>query len=257
MTNITHISEESMLKTGQATKEMIQLMKMFAQSNVNTIIGGNCGSGKSELLGWYLGELNRNQRIVISDPHSQLRLDTRYPDKFFATLSNHLSLNDKTTLEYLLEMKPDYFILDELRSPKETAFFNDLSLFDHRTAATTCGTTVANVLDHLHSNLMRINASGNETLSHEACGKLIADSIDIIALQKQLPDGLRTIAEIAEVIGFKDNEYIINTIFKLKADGITKGKMIHKQVGVISERLANTMKRAGVSMDDSRFSNNC
>ncbi|MEX3625433.1 P-loop NTPase family protein [Viridibacillus arvi] len=247
-----YISEETMLNTSQATKEMIQAMQLFAQSNLNTIIGGACGAGKTELLGWYLGAVNDsfyNQGILVSERLPELDLDSRYPNKIIINLANGFSLEDSSSLRKILKSETSYFVSGDLRTPLETYNFLQLLQAGINGATTFQGTTSTLVLDHLHSHLML----SNDNISKKQYGDLIVSSMDAIFLQKSLPDGSRTIAELAEVVGYEGDEFILNPLFQLDIEAASKGEKNHKQVGFISELLANKLLRAGIEQTEFDF----
>ena len=246
MTHTPFISDETMIQTGQATIDMIHCMKTLAQAGVNTIIGGNCNAGKSELLGWYVGSCSPNQRLMVIDPHKQLQLDTRYPQHDMSHPFTQTTHNTNDLVKTMLKTNPDGIVVDELRATSDTYEFIRLLQIGIHGAATTHGETAHDVLYRLQTQCLQfLRDERNETITDEQCGQFIAEHIDVVIVQTMTRHGVRTISQIVEVIGFENGLFVTNHLFK--QTGIDPAnKPIHQQIGTMSAQLVETIIRAGV-----------
>src|SRR5690625_82439 len=111
---------------------------------------------------------------------------------------------------------------------------------------------------HARSATRSVQRLKNMVMEHgskmdsNSIGSWITESIDIIIFQKLYEDKVRRIKEVIELVDYKDNKPIFNTIFKFvvegkNEDGTFRGK--YYRTGRLSRESAEHLIHGGASID--------
>lgn len=262
------ITPDMMIRNESFSVNMFRLLSLIPKSDLSWITVGPTGSGKTTLNEVLVKEINPLSRIITIENPSEMRLLRREGNSEHGRVINDVlqyeSVPDDddaspATMENLLinamRQSPHWIGPGELRTPGEFAtalraaqtghyFFTTLHAEGDREA----------IFRFLTAYLMASNEPAELALRN------ICSAVKFVIFQEKLADGTRKVTSISEVLGSEGLEPIVNPIYKfisedvLEEEGTHKVLKIigkHKRVGMLSEKVQQTMLKAGIKR--SRF----
>lgn len=208
---------ERLLSYGSLTEEMAEVLKKLVQSGYNIFISGSTGSGKTSLINALSGYIPKDERLITIEDAAELqirgipnlvRLESRD-----ATLEGKLAVPIRELLKSALRMRPDRIIVGECRGAEAV----EMLMANNTGHAGSMSSGHANSAKDMISRLETMVLMGMD-LPLLAIRKQIASGIDIFVHVGRQPDRSRKIEEIAEVIGMKDGEVELRTIYSFKGE---------------------------------------
>lgn len=262
------ITPEMMLRNESFSVNMFKLLSLLPKADLSWITVGPTGSGKTTLNEMMVKEINPLSRIITIENPSEMRLLQREGNSEHGRVINDVlqyeSVPDDddaspATMENLLinamRQSPHWIGPGELRTPGEFAtalraaqtghfFFTTLHAEGDREA----------IYRFLTAYLMASNEPAELALRN------ICSAVKFIVFQEKLADGTRKVTSISEVLGSEGLEPIVNPIYRFVSEDVLEEegthrvlKIIgkHKRVGMLSEKVQQTMIKAGIKR--SRF----
>lgn len=262
------ITPEVMIKNESFSVNMFNLLSLIPKANLSWITVGPTGSGKTTLNEILVKEIDPLSRIITIENPSEMRLVRREGNSEHGPVINDVlqyeSVPDEddsspATMENLLinamRQSPHWIGPGELRSPGEFAtalraaqtghyFFTTLHAEGDREA----------IYRFLTAYLMVSNEPAELALRN------ICSAVKFVIFQEKLADGTRKITSISEILGSDGLEPIVNPIYQFVCDDVLEEegthkvlKIIgrHKRVGTLSEKVQQSMLKAGIKR--SRF----
>jgi len=171
----------------------------------NIIVAGGTGSGKTTLSNAVIGEL------VTLAPHHRLVIIEDTPEiqclqKNYTSLrtSDNVTMND--LLRNTMRLRPDRIIVGEVRNAEALTLLDSWNTGHPGGIATIHANSAALALDRFETCIMQAMSKPNR--------KLIGEAVNLIIYIEKLNSSQRVIKEIVEVKGYRDGDYVLNTIFK-------------------------------------------
>lgn len=262
------ITPEIMIKNESFSANMFKLLSLIPKADLSWITVGPTGSGKTTLNEILVKEINPLSRIITIENPSEMRLIQREGGSDHGRVINDVlqyeSVPDEddaspATMENLLinamRQSPHWIGPGELRTPGEFAtalraaqtghfFFTTLHAEGDKEA----------IYRFLTAYLMVSNEPAELALRN------ICSAVKFIIFQEKLADGTRKVMSISEVLGSDGLEPVVNPIYKfvcedvIEEEGTHKVLSIigrHKRVGTLSEKIQQSMLKAGIKK--SRF----
>lgn len=264
------ITPETMIKNESFSVNMFKLLSLLPKADLSWITVGPTGSGKTTLNEILVKEINPLARIITIENPSEMRLLRREGGGEHGRVINDVlqyeSVPDEddaspATMENLLinamRQSPHWIGPGELRTPGEFAtalraaqtghfFFTTLHAEGDREA----------IYRFLTAYLMASNEPAELALRN------ICSAVKFIIFQEKLADGTRKVTSISEVLGSEGLEPIVNPIYKFISEDVQEEegthrvlKIIgkHKRVGQLSEKVQQTMIKAGIKRSKFEF----
>ncbi|NDG84596.1 MAG: CpaF family protein [Proteobacteria bacterium] len=198
----------------------------------NTIISGGTGSGKTTLLNVLGSRIPNNQRVLIIEDSSELKIQTDHV-VFFETKHGDEHGNGAVTIRDLikaaLRLRPDRIVVGEVRGAEALDLISAMNTGHGGSMGTAHANTPYDALVRLETLAMM----GDSNVPPAAIRRQIAAAIHVVVQIKRLGDGSRKITHISEVIPEVDEfgRYQIRDLFRFiqrgrTADGKIVGEMI-------------------------------
>ncbi|MGU3471213.1 ATPase, T2SS/T4P/T4SS family [Paenibacillus sp. D51F] len=262
------VTPEMMIQNESFSANMFKLLSLIPKADLSWITVGPTGSGKTTLNEVLIKEINPLSRIITIENPSEMRLLRREGGTDHGRVINDVlqyeSVPDEddsspATMENLLinamRQSPHWIGPGELRTPGEFAtalraaqtghyFFTTLHAEGDREA----------IYRFLTAYLMASNEPAELALRN------ICTAVKFVIFQEKLADGTRKVTSISEILGSEGLEPIVNPIYKFISEDVLEeegthrvlkivGK--HKRVGMLSDKVQQTMLKAGIKR--SRF----
>jgi len=203
---------DDLISFGTLTAPVAELLSACVRGQLNILIGGGTGSGKTTTLNVLSGFVPADERIVTIEDAAELqlrqqhvlRLESRPPS---LEGSGQVSIRD--LVRNSLRMRPDRIIIGEIRDGAALDMLQAMNT-GHDGSITT-----------LHSNSPRDSLARLETmvlmaemdLPQRAIREQMASAIDLVIHQTRLKDGTRRFTHIAEVQGMEGDVITLLDVF--------------------------------------------
>jgi len=215
---------EDVVSFGSLTEPMVTFLRACVAARLNIAVSGGTGSGKTTVLNLVAGMASLDERLVVIENATELRLPQRRQVRLESRPPDPAGRGTVTLRElvpHAMKMRPDRIVRGEVTGPEALDMLQAMtSGFD--------GSLFA-----LHATSPRDALTRLETLCLLAAPELplltvrqqIASAIQIVTYQEHMRDGRRRLTCIAEVAGFEGQTILLQEIFKFHPTGFADGKI--------------------------------
>jgi pilus assembly protein CpaF len=223
-----------LINRGSITKDAARFLDVCIYLAKNTIISGGTGSGKTTLLNVLGSRIPNNQRVLVIEDSSELKINTDHI-VFFETKHADKEGNGAVSIRDLiraaLRLRPDRIVVGEVRGPEALDLISAMNTGHGGSMGTAHANTPYDALVRLETLAMM----GESNVPPAAIRRQIAAAIDLVVQIKRLSDGSRKVTHISEVISEVDEfgRYSIRDIYKFIQRGRTQdGKIVGELIPV-------------------------
>src|SRR6476646_1446366 len=203
---------EDLINFGSMTPQVAHFLDACVRGQLNTVISGGTGTGKTTLLNVVSSFIPDNDRIVTIEDAKELRLSQSHVCSLEARPPNVEGKGEVKIRELVrnaLRMRPDRVIVGEARGAEALDMLQAMNT-GHDGSLTT-----------VHSNSPRDTLSRIETMTLmggielpvRAIREQMASALDVIVHLSRLRDGTRRITHITEVLGMHDDQLLTADLF--------------------------------------------
>ncbi len=207
---------------GTLSEEACEFLELCVRLRKNVLISGGTGTGKTSLLGAVSAAIPQEERIVVIEDTSELKLrqshclyfEVQQPDRF-----GRGGVNIRELFRASLRMRPDRVVVGEVRGGEALDMIQAM-LSGHSGSLST-----------IHANSPRDALVRLETLSLMSDVQIpvyvaraqVASAIHLVVqLDRFSQDGSRRITRVSEVTGLDDREqYRVQDLFAIRMSGKT------------------------------------
>lgn len=232
---------EDLINKEAITIEAAELLKKLVVSKYNIFISGGTGSGKTTFLNALSNFIPQDERIITIEDSAELqiksipnliRLEKRNPN---TEGKGEITISD--LIRTSLRMRPNRIIVGEVRGSEALDMLQAMNTGHEGSLSTGHANSVADMLSRLETMVL-----SGANLPIEVIRKQISSAIDILIHLARMRDNSRRVVEISEVIGVKNGDVELNTLFRFvelgeSADGKVIGNLVATE-----NKLQNTIK---------------
>ena len=206
------ITMDDLICMGCITKECADFLRDVVRVGFNILVSGGTGSGKTTMLNILSNYISPDQRVVSIEDSAELQIrgipnlvsmETRN-----ANVEGCREITIRDLIKTSLRMRPDRIIVGEVRSKEAIDMLQAIN-------------TGHSAMTTVHANSVRDTVSRLETMvlmgmemPISAIRGQIASGFDLMIHLGRWNDGSRRVLEIAEPVGIKEGNIIMNPIFK-------------------------------------------
>ncbi|MBC7396811.1 MAG: CpaF family protein [Bdellovibrionales bacterium] len=223
-----------LINRGTVTKDAARFLDVCIFLAKNTIISGGTGSGKTTLLNVLGSRIPANQRVLVIEDSSELKIHTEHI-VFFETKHGDQDGNGAVTIRDLiraaLRLRPDRIVVGEVRGAEALDLISAMNTGHGGSMGTAHANTPYDALVRLET----LSMMGDSNVPPAAVRRQIASAIHIVVQIKRLADGSRKVTHISEVIPEVDESgrYLVRDLFKFIQRGRTQeGKIVGELIAV-------------------------
>jgi len=186
----------------------------------NIVVSGGTGSGKTSLLGALSSFIPAEQRIVVIEDCSELRLpqphvvylESRPPDP-----RGRGEVSIRALLRATLRLRPDRIVMGEVRGGEAFDLVQAMTSGHGGGLCTVHATRPADALRRLETMALMSDVD----LPLDAVRDQIASAVDLVVQMERLEDGSRRVTRISECTGASRHEgYLLADRFELVRDAL-------------------------------------
>lgn len=242
------ITIEQLIEFESISSEAAAFLERLVIAKYNIFISGGTGSGKTTFLNVLSNYIPTNERIITIEDSAELqlrrvanlvRMEVRNGN---TEGSNQITIRD--LIKTSLRMRPDRIIVGEVRDEAAIDMLQALNTGHDGSLSTGHANSPSDMLNRLES-LVLLGAD----IPLVAVRRQIASAIDIIVHLGRLRDKSRRVLEITEVMDIKNNDIILNPLYKFIEEGEKDGKIIGRLDKVNEIFYRDKLSRAGISVD--------
>jgi pilus assembly protein CpaF len=212
------IDLDVMARQRNISPAMATVLKIASRCQLNILISGGTGSGRTTLLNALSQMIDTDERIVtiadaaelqLQQPHV-VRLETRPPN-----LEGRGEITMRDLVKNALRMRPDRIILGEIRGAEAIDLLQAMNTGHDGSLGTIHANRPREALTRLEN---MVGMSGIHLPSH-AVRTQIAAAVHMILQVTRMRDGVRRVTSITEVIGMEGSEITTQELFRYEFDG--------------------------------------
>lgn len=182
-----------------ASAQVGQLLAELVRARCNVLVAGATSSGKTTLLNALAGLIPAEERIITLEDTAELRLAAAHVVRLEsrdATADGVGGIDVSDLLRAALRLRPDRFVLGEVRGPEALALVQAMST-GHDGSMATCHASSS--LDALRRvEVLALLAAPAWPLA--AVREQVHAAVDHVVLVRREPDGRRRVSEVVEVL---------------------------------------------------------
>lgn len=206
---------EDLIRFGAVTEEAAEFLKLLVLSRYNIFVSGGTGSGKTTFLNALSQYIPREERIITIEDSAELqlidkpnlvRLETRN-----ANTEGVLPITIRDLIKTALRMRPNRVIVGECRGAEALDVLQAMNTGHDGSLSTGHANSCRDMLSRLETMVLM----GME-LPLPAIRSQIASGIDILVHLGRMRDKSRKVLSITEIAEYKENQIILNEIYRFK-----------------------------------------
>ena len=215
-----------LIEIGSMSEEMANFLKVLIRSGYNIFVSGGTGSGKTTFLNALTEFVPSDERVITIEDSAELqpigianlvRLEARD-----ANLEGKLAITIRDLVKSSLRMRPDRIVVGECRGEEALEMLQACNTGHDGSLSTGHANSCHDMIARLETMVLM----GME-LPIAAIRSQIASGIDIFVHLGRLRDKSRKVLEIAEVLGVRDGEVALSTLYEFVQDNDKSQEKVH------------------------------
>src|SRR5438874_4035907 len=204
---------EDMVRLGTLTGPTVDFLERCVGAELNVLISGGTGTGKTTLLNAVSSAIPVADRIVTIEDAAELRLHQRHVLRLEHRPSNiegqgEVSIRD--LVRNALRMRPDRIIVGEVRGPEALDMLQAMNTGHDGSLCTVHANSPRDALARVETMVLM---SGFD-LPVRAIRQQLSSALELIVHLERLEDGVRRVTSIAEVQRMESDVITLQDIFK-------------------------------------------
>lgn len=238
---------------GTVSPEILEFLAIAVRARRNLLISGGTGAGKSTLLGALAEVIPADERIVLIEDTSELRLDQEHVVRMEtrpANIEGRGQISARDLLMNALRMRPDRIIVGEVRGGEALDMLQALNTGHDGGMSTIHANSPRDALSRLETMVLM---AGLE-LPSRAIREQIVSAIHFVVHVRRFDDGVRRVESVAELTGLEGNTPLMQEIFTFKRRG-RQGRRVLGQftaTGVVP-RMVEELREEGLAVPAQLF----
>jgi pilus assembly protein CpaF len=246
---------EDLINFGTLTPQVAHFLDACIRGQLNTVVSGGTGTGKTTLLNVLSSFIPNLDRIVTIEDAKELRLLQEHVCSLEARPPNVEGQGEIKIRELVrnsLRMRPDRVIVGEARGAEALDMLQAMNTGHDGSLTTIHANSARDALARIET----MTLMGGIELPVRAIREQMASALDLIVHISRLRDGTRRITNVAEVLGMEGDTIVLQDVYAfdfgmgVDEHGRFQGRL--KSTGIrpnFSERLAD----AGVKLEPELF----
>lgn len=228
---------EDLVRFGSISDEAREFLEICVRLRKNILISGGTGTGKTSLLGALSQAIPEDERIIVIEDTSELRLNQRhclYLEAQQGDRGGRAGLTVRQLFINSLRMRPDRIIVGEVRSGEALDLVQSMISGHSGSLSTVHATTPLDALIRLET----LSLMSDVEIPVYVARAQVASAIDlVIQIARFTEDGSRKVTRISEVLGLgEDNQYKIRDLFVSRMAGKSSDGRLHASLEAIGEK---------------------
>ena len=213
--NRFHMSE--LIEIGTLSEEASSFLEGCIKAQLNILISGGTGSGKTTFLNALSEAVPDSDRIVTIEDAAELQLNQRHVLRLESRPKNIEGEGEITIRDLVrnaLRMRPDRIIVGEVRGAEALDMLQAMNTGHEGSLSTVHANAPRDALNRLETMVLM---AGYE-LPLRAIRSHVSSALDLVIQLDRLDDGSRRVVEISEVQRMEGEVITLQKLFEFKID---------------------------------------
>ena len=214
-----------LVKLGTISTEVVEFLDRCVRAELNILISGGTGTGKTTFLNALSSSIPDSDRIVTIEDAAELRLNQRHVLRLEARPKNIEGEGEipiRALVRNSLRMRPERIIVGEVRGAEALDMLQAMNTGHDGSLST------------VHANAPRDGLARIETmvlmagydLPIRAIRQQVASALDLLIHLERLEDGSRRVTSIVEVQRMESETITLQELFRFQVDQVTTDRMV-------------------------------
>ena len=214
------LSPDQIVASGGATAAMMAYLDAAVKTRLNIIVSGGTGSGKTTFLNVLSGYIPADERIVTCEDAAELRLRQVHVISLESKPQNvegRGAISIRDLVRNCLRMRPDRIVVGECRGAEALDMLQAMNTGHDGSMSTLHANNPRDAVNRLETLVL---LAGTE-LPSRAIRTQIASAVNVVVQTERLRGGSRKVVSIAEVVGMKEGEIMLQELFAFRQLGVS------------------------------------
>lgn len=218
---VDRLTVENMVNLDSLSEAMATFLDAAVKGELNILISGGTGSGKTTTLNIFSSFIPDDQRIVTIEDSAELqlqqphviRLETR-PEN----LEGKGAIGQRELVKNSLRMRPDRIVVGEVRGSEAVDMLAAMNTGHDGSLTTIHANTPRDAL----SRIENMFSMAGWSISTKNLRSQIASAIHLVVQMERQEDGKRRMVSVQEINGMEGEVITMSEIFKFQRTGINE-----------------------------------
>jgi pilus assembly protein CpaF len=214
-----------LIRVATLTSETVEFLERCIEAQLNILISGGTGTGKTTLLNALSQHIPDSERIVTVEDAAELRLAQRHTLRLEARPSNIEGEGEVTIRDLVrnsLRMRPDRIIVGEIRGPEALDMLQAMNTGHDGSLCTVHANSPRDALSRVETMVLM----GGFELPLRAIRQQASSALDLIVHLERLEDGSRRVTSITEVQRMEAEVITLQELFTFKVESVTEERVV-------------------------------
>jgi pilus assembly protein CpaF len=245
---------DDMIRLGTLNSETVEFLQRCIKAQLNCLISGGTGSGKTTLMNALSTAIPDEERIVTIEDAAELRLNQTHVLRLEARPKDLAGENEvpiRALVRNSLRMRPDRIIVGEVRGAEALDMLQAMNTGHDGSLSTVHSNSPR---DGLHRIETMVMMAGYD-LPLRAIRQHIAAALDLLVHIDRMEDGSRRVVAVTEVLRMESDVIQLQDIFEFEIEAVAPDRTITgglKPTGLRPVFLEKFRKR-GIELPQSMF----
>src|SRR5947209_4295929 len=245
---------QEMVRLGTLSELTVGFLQRCILAQLNILISGGTGTGKTTLLNALSAAISDSERIVTIEDAAELQLKQQHVLRLEGRPKNIEGQGEITIRDLVrnsLRMRPDRIIVGEVRGPEALDMLQAMNTGHDGSLTTVHANAPRDALARIETMVLMAGYD----LPLRAIRNQIASALDLIIHLERMEDGSRRVTAITEVQRMESEVITLQEIFAFKMQQVTRDHVVKGQLETTGLRpsLLYKFDKRGVSLPNELF----
>ena len=243
--SVDSLTMDNLLEYKSASPQMAKFIEAAVKGELNILISGGTGSGKTTTLNIFSGFIPRDKRIITIEDSAELQLQQPHVIRLEtrpANLEGKGEISQRELVKNTLRMRPDRIVVGEVRGSEAVDMLAAMNTGHDGSLATIHANTPRDAL----SRVENMFSMAGWNISTKNLRAQIASAIHLVVQMERQEDGKRRMVSIQEINGMEGEVITMSEIFHFQRQGIDENGNIlgyYTATGVVPQSHDQLVKR--------------
>src|SRR6184192_3359222 len=214
-----------MIRLGTLSEETVDFLQRCIAAELNILISGGTGTGKTTLLNALSQAVPDSERIVTIEDAAELQLKQAHVLRLEGRPKNiegqgEIAIRD--LVRNSLRMRPDRIIVGEVRGPEALDMLQAMNTGHDGSLTTVHANAPRDALARIETMVLMAGYD----LPLRAIRQQVASALDLIIQLERVHDGSRKVMSITEVQRMESEVITLQELFRFHVDGVASDRRV-------------------------------
>jgi len=217
---------DDMVGLGTLSAATVDFLQLCVRAQLNILISGGTGTGKTTLLNALSTAIDDSERIVTIEDAAELRLNQRHVLRLEARQKNIEGEGEIPIRELVrnsLRMRPDRIIVGEVRGAEALDMLQAMNTGHDGSLCTVHANSPRDALSRIETMVLMAGYD----LPVRAIRQQVSSALDLIVHLERYEDGTRKVGDVTEVQRMESDVITLQDIFEYKVDRVDDDRTVH------------------------------